>query len=126
MTRASIKWVAQLLACVGIVMSTAAAAAEWPPLPTQGFIKGRAAQQDDVVKGNAVFAAVANGVVVGKPIPIAIPQYAQLRAGHDRVIVVQAEVANGLRVYGVRRLDGKSSVVAETDVELLGTTRPPK
>src|SRR5262249_42853436 len=125
MTRVSLKKVAQLLALCSVGISAAAAAAEWPPLPAQGFIKGRAAQQDDVAKGNAVFAAIVNGVVVGKPLPIAIPQYAQLRSSHAPVIVLQAELANGLKVYGVRGLDGKNAVVSESDLELLGTKRPP-
>jgi hypothetical protein len=124
MTKVSLRRVAQMLALSIVGISADAAAAEWPPLPAQGFIKGRAAQKDDVAKGNAVFAAVVNGVVVGKPLPVSIPQYAQLRASHDRVIVVQAELANGFRLYGVRGLDGKNAVVAETDLELLGTKRP--
>jgi hypothetical protein len=104
--------------------ASAAAAAEWPPLPSSGFVTGRPAQKEDVAKGNAIFSAVVNGVVVGKPLPIKIPQYALLRDGHKPAILVQAEVANGMKVYGVRGLDGKQQVVTEKDIELLGTQKP--
>ena len=115
------KKVAWLLVLGG---ASAAAAAEWPPLPSSGFVTGRPAQKEDVAKGNAIFSAVVNGVVVGKPLPIKIPQYALLRDGRKPVILVQAEVANGMKVYGVRGLDGKQQVVTESDIELLGTQKP--
>ena len=115
------KKVAWLLVLGG---ASAAATAEWPPLPSSGFVTGRPAQKEDVAKGNAVFSAVVNGVVVGKPLPIKIPQYAVLRDGRKAVILVQAEVANGIKVYGVRGLDGKQQVVTESDIELLGTQKP--
>ena len=117
----TLKKVAWLLVLGG---ASAAAAAEWPPLPSSGFVTGRPAQKEDVAKGNAIFSAVVNGVVVGKPLPIKIPQYAVLRDGRKAVILVQAEVANGIKVYGVRGLDGKQQVVTESDIELLGTQKP--
>jgi hypothetical protein len=117
----------KIMALVAFAIGTAtmAAATEWPPPPSHGFITGRAAQKDDIAKGNAVFVAIVNGVAVGKPLAIKIPQYALLRDAHQPVILVQAEEANGLRVYGVRGLNGQNSVVTESDVELLGTKRPP-
>jgi len=115
---------AALLLCLGA--ASAAAAANWPPLPTHGFIKGRPAQKEDVARGDAVFVATVNNVVVvSKPLGIAIPQYAMLRDTHQRVILVQAEEANGVTLYGLRRLNGKEIVVKDTDVDLLGTERPP-
>src|SRR6516225_8025134 len=118
----TLKKVAWLLVLGG---ASAAAATEWPPLPSSGgFVTGRPAQKEDVAKGNAIFSAVVNGVVVGKPLPIKIPQYALLRDGHKPAILVQAEVANGMKVYGVRGLDGKQQVVTESDIELLGTQKP--
>jgi hypothetical protein len=113
---------AAVLLCLGA--ASAAAAANWPPLPTHGFIKGRPAQNEDVARGDAVFVAAVNNVVVGKPLGIAIPQYAMLRDTHQRVILVQAEEANGVTLYGLRRLNGKEVVVKDTDVDLLGTERP--
>ena len=117
----TLKKVAWLLVLGG---ASAAATAEWPPLPSSGFVTGRPAQKEDVAKGNAIFSAVINGVVVGKPLPIKIPQYALLRDGRKPIILVQAEVANGMKVYGVRGLDGKQQVVTESDIELLGTQKP--
>jgi hypothetical protein len=119
----TLKKVAWLLVVLGA--ASAAAAADWPPLPSSGFVAGRPAQKEDVAKGNAIFSAVVNGVVVGKPIAISIPQYALLRDTRQRVILVQAEVANGITLFGVRGLDGKEAVVRDTDLELLGTQRPP-
>ena len=114
---------AALLLCLGA--ASAAAATNWPPLPSHGFIKGRPAQKEDVARGDAVFVAAVNNVVVGKPLNIAIPQYAVLRDTHQHVILVQAEEANGVTLYGLRRLNGKEIVVKNTDVDLLGTERPP-
>jgi hypothetical protein len=74
--------------------------------------------------GDAVFVAAVKDVIVGKPLPISIPQYALLRNTHERVILVQAEEANGIKLFGVRGLDGKEAVVQDTDLELLGTERP--
>lgn len=50
----------------------------WPSLPTTGFIKGRPATEQDIDDGNAVFVASGpNGKVLGQPIDIDIPQYAE-------------------------------------------------
>jgi hypothetical protein len=118
--------VAPLLAFFAMEGTALAASPEWPPLPSQGFITGRAAHQDDVKNGNAVFVAAVNNVVIGKPLPIPIPQYAWEHDTHTRVILVQAEEANGIKLFGVRGLDGKEAVVTETDLELLGTLMPTK
>ena len=113
---------AALLLC--ICGASAAAATDWPPLPSHGFITGRPAQKEDVARGDAVFVAAVNDAAVSKPLGIAIPQYALLRDTHQRVILVQAEEANGMKLYGVRRLNGKEVVVKDTDLDLLGTQRP--
>ncbi|SJZ35799.1 hypothetical protein SAMN02745126_00614 [Enhydrobacter aerosaccus] len=55
---------------------------------------------------------------------IPVPQYGYLRDSNERVIVVQAEEANGMKMFGVRALDGQESVVTEEDIELLGVTKP--
>jgi hypothetical protein len=48
----------------------------WPPLPTKGFIKGRAATKDDLAQGNAAFLlADDSGARRAEPIDIEIPQY---------------------------------------------------
>ena len=104
--------------------TSTAANTDWPPLPSQGFISGRPAQATDVQNGDAIFVAAVQGKVIGKPLPIKIPQYAYVRDTHERVILVQAEDANGIKLFGVRGLDGKEAVVRDGDLELLGTQKP--
>ena len=47
-----------------------------------------------------------------------------LRDTWERVILVQAEDANEIKLFGVRGLDGKEAVVKDGDLELLGTQKP--
>jgi hypothetical protein len=104
-----------------------AAKQSWPPLPTTGFISGRPATDKDVIDGNAVFALRAYGVPFGKPLDVTIPQYAYLRKkGHEPipVIVVQAELGKGLKIFGVRDLKGKGVTAKDSELELLGTHPP--
>jgi hypothetical protein len=68
-----------VLALFAIGGTTAGAASDWPPLPSKGFVAGRPAQKSDVENGDAVFVAAIKNVVIGKPLPIPIPQYALLR-----------------------------------------------
>jgi hypothetical protein len=94
----------------------------WPSLPTTGFISGRSATKDDLVNRKAVFV-----VDAGKPVPIAIPQYAYWTDGKGRkisVIVVQVEDTPQGRLFGVRDFWGDDIVCADSEIELLGTTRP--
>ena len=104
-----------------------AAKQSWPPLPTTGFISGRPATDKDVIDGNAVFALRAYGVPFGKPLDVTIPQYAYLRKkGREPipVIVVQAELGKGLKIFGVRDLDGKGATAKDSELQLLGTHPP--
>jgi hypothetical protein len=100
----------------------------WPPLPKQGFIAGRTATRADVAAGRAVFSAESSGVAAGKPLKIAIPQYAYYKEGDKRtpVIVVQAEEAQGLMLVGVRLANGKSLILPLKSIQLLGKTPPGK
>jgi hypothetical protein len=99
----------------------------WPALPTTGFISGRPATDKDVADGNAVFVLRAYGIAFGKPLDVTIPQYAYLtKRGQQAVpvIVVQAEQGKGIRIFGLRGLDGKTATAKESELRLLGT-RPP-
>jgi hypothetical protein len=115
---------ATLLVCLGI---SAALAQAWPPLPTAGFISGRPATDADVAAGNAIFVLKAYGSYFGKPLDIVVPQYAYLTKRGAKpvpVIVVQAEVGKGMKVYGVRAFDGDKSVVRDYELQLLGVKPP--
>ena len=99
----------------------------WPALPTTGFISGRPATDKDVADGNAVFVLRAYGIAFGKPLDVTIPQYVYLtKRGQQAVpvIVVQAEQGKGIRIFGLRGLDGKTATARESELRLLGT-RPP-
>jgi len=100
----------------------------WPPLPNEGFIKGRTATPADVAAGRAVFAPQAGGASVGKPLAIAIPQYAYYKEGGKKtpVIVVQAEEVQGMRMVGARLASGKAVVGLLQNFDLLGKVPPGK
>ena len=100
---------------------------KWPPLPTSGFTAGRPATDKDVADGNAVFVLRAYGIAFGKPLDVTIPQYAYLTkrgAPPVPVIVVQAEQGRGIKIFGVRRLDGKTATAKDSELQLLGTQLP--
>ena len=110
----------------GIVIGAHAQAPDWPSLPSQGFITGRAATQADVNAGKAAFVAQVGNTIIGKPLPIAIPQYAYFTDGANKVpvIIIQAEEAQGQKLIGARRANGTDVVGVLTDFELLGNVRP--
>jgi hypothetical protein len=114
----------RILGIAGAAGTAAAADLDWPVLPAQGFISGRPASQADVNNGGAIFVASMGDKIIGKPIGMQIPQYARLKDTGARAIVVQAEEANGMKLFGVRTLDGKEMVTTDSDLELLGTQKP--
>ena len=117
----------QIAVVLALFGYSAAVAQGLPALPNTGFISGRPAKEKDVVDGNAIFVAKVGGAAVGKPIKIVIPQYAYL-VGNDQkpilVVVVQAEEANGIKLFGVRDATGKERVTTSTDLQLLGIKPP--
>ena len=120
---------AAFLLALGIAAAASAQAApvNWPPLPTTGFVSGRPATDEDVADGNAIFVLKAYGTYFGKPMDIVIPQYAYLTKAGEKpvpVIVVQAEIGNGIKLFGVRGLDGDKSTAREFELKLLGTKPP--
>ena len=103
----------------------------WPPLPTTGFVLGRAATTADIDIGDAVFSQESNDGLEAEHYPIAIPQYALWRDEHGsthRVLVVQAEKhvsdPSGGPIYGLRTLDGEKVVVSGEELQLRGAALP--
>ena len=99
-----------------------ALADSWPALPAADFTKGRAATRDDVDEGRAVFVGEVNGMMIGVPIDITIPQYAYLiRDGKKQaVIVIQAEQIQNDKIIGAKLLNGQDIAGFMQDFELLG------
>ncbi len=122
----------RLAALLGALGVAAAAATQtvpvnWPPLPTTGFISGRPATDQDVTAGNAVFVLKAYGSYFGKPMDVTIPQYAYFTKYGEKpvpVIVIQAEFGKGIKLFGVRGLDGDKSTARDYELKLLGTKPP--
>ncbi|MFO1160027.1 MAG: hypothetical protein U1E60_14390 [Reyranellaceae bacterium] len=103
------------------------ASSEWPPLPTKGFISGRPAQVQDVKDGNAVFVAKVGDAVIGKPLAIVIPQFAFWTDSNGKkvpVVIIQAEEANGIHIFGFRDAAGADHAATGPEIELLGATPP--
>lgn len=99
----------------------------WPPLPTNGFVLGRAATTADIDLGDAVFSQAFNDGLEAEHYPIAIPQYALWQdedGSTHRVFVVQAEKhlsdPSGEPIYGLRTFDGEKIVVPGGELQLLG------
>jgi hypothetical protein len=103
---------------------------QWPPLPSTGFIRGRAAGVDDVDTGTAVFCQQSDGDDLASPWPVEVPQYALWRdesGAEIPTVLVQAEahiLDQGEAVLGLRLLDGSAVVATEGEVRLLGCQPP--
>ena len=98
----------------------------WPPLPTRGFIKGRAATKKDVEDGNAVFVAAIAGKGIGIPINIDIPQFGiwnDSESGRKiKVIVLQAEKAQKRDLIGFMNIEtGEFRAGLKEEFQFLGT-----
>ena len=112
---------------LGVLPAVAAAESPaWPALPSQGFIRGRPATRADVAAGNALFVAAIGEKVIGRALEMQIPQYAYYNDGGRkvRVVVVQAEEAEGKKIVGARAVDGTPIVGFVADFELLGNALP--
>lgn len=94
---------------------------EWPELPDYAFVAGRVATEDDCLDGRAVFYVRGSQ---GRPVEIAVPQYALLSQEDGsclRVVLVQAQADDaGGEVVGLRDSDGGEHVALLSEVELVG------
>ncbi len=112
-----------------VCMAAQAGGDAWPDLPRACFVSGRPATVADVKAGCAVFVATSNGKPVGKPLDIEIPQYAihtdRKTGKKSRVIVIQAEEAEGMKVVGYKIVGTRRKVVDMLDsLVLLGAEKP--
>lgn len=116
------------LASFLFLVAITASAADWPPLPKEKFVTGRAATAADVTADKAAFSAQSEGKVVGKPLRIVVPQYAYYTQDGKKVpaVIIQAEEAMGLQIIGARLVNGQKIVDAITQFEFLGTKPPQK
>ena len=75
-----------------------------PELSEIKFVSGRTATEKDIAAGAAVFLLESDGVSIGSPLEIEIPQYAihtdNENGKTEHVVVIQAEEANGQKVIG--------------------------
>lgn len=101
----------------------------WPDLPASGFVSGRAATEDDVKAGNAVFVLRSRGQLVGKPLKLEVPQYAihvDAESGQQTPgFIIQAESAGDQSLVGFLELPGRTMLAGTLpEFKLLGTKRP--
>lgn len=98
---------------------------QWPDLSTVKSVSGRAATVRDVEQGAAAFVLQSDGVNVGQPIDMPIPQYALYTDAETgevvRAVVVQAEHAMGIDMFGALDLENGGFIISiPSDFELLG------
>lgn len=101
---------------------------KWPDLTDYGFVAHRAATEEDIGSGAAVFMLQSEGVNIGAPIDIEIPQYAMhsnAETGEQTLgVIIQAEEAQGQKVIGFMPFESDTPMAALLhEFELLGTQK---
>jgi hypothetical protein len=98
---------------------------DWSNLKNIKCISGRAATESDVSEGSAVFVLKSDDILVGRPLPITLPQYAYHIDSDENTkspcVLIQAEAAGG-NEYGGCILISDGSLLAGfiNEFELLG------
>lgn len=100
----------------------------WPDLEKFGFVSGRHATEQDIADQKAIFVAKTDDGYIGTPIDIELPQYAIYTDEKDgqkyQVIVIQAEKAQGMEIYGAINInDGSGLISIPADFQLLGNKK---
>jgi hypothetical protein len=101
----------------------------WPDLSTIKYVSERSATEADVNEGAAVFLLQSEGVNIGSPMNLEIPQYAIHTDGEtgekSNVVVIQAEEANSQQVIGAL-IVGSNEFMAglANEFKLLGKVIP--
>jgi len=119
----------RLLAALTSVFATSSAnsqAVQWPPLPINEYISGKAAVEEDVAAGRAVFVARKDGVQIGKPSAVLVPQYAWYLDKGRKVpaILIQAEDVGPRKLVGAKLTTGEYVAGFSSDFVLLGKNAP--
>jgi hypothetical protein len=83
----------------------------------------------DIDNGAAVFLLQSNGINIGKPLAIEIPQYAIHSDGEtgvkSYVVIVQAEEANGQKIIGALNVETQEFMAGLlSEFEFLGKIKP--
>lgn len=97
----------KLIATILVLLSMSAqgeAKVVWPDLSSIKYVSQRSATEADVNEGAAVFLLQSEGINIGSPMNLEIPQYAIHTDGESgvksNVVIIQAEEANGQQVIG--------------------------
>jgi hypothetical protein len=111
-----------LISALFFSASTLAQENTLPPLPTEGFVSGRIATQEDVKSGNAAFAPLPEQRVMRRAVPLPIPQYALYTAdGNQKIVfIIQVEKVNGAITIGARYPEGGEVIGTPKDFQMLG------
>ena len=101
----------------------------WPDLSTIKYVAQRSATESDINDGAAVFILQTEGVSIGTPLDINVPQYAihtdENSGEKTNVVIIQAEEANGQQVFGALIFDTNEYMAGlSNEFELLGQTAP--
>ena len=98
---------------------------KWPDLKSIKYVSGRIAKEADIKNKSAIFVLKANGKYIGRHIKILLPQYAiytnEKTNLKSRVVVIQAESAQGISMYGAINIrNGKGIIEMPSAFRLLG------
>ncbi|WP_081367574.1 hypothetical protein [Alteromonas mediterranea] len=92
---------------------------QWPSLKEIPFVSGRVATEDDINRGAAVFLLQSEGVNIGTPIDIELPQYAthydEESGVKTNVVLIQAEKADNYEYYGAYTFEDGGYLIGYSD-----------
>lgn len=102
---------------------------EWPDLNSYGYVAGRAADEQDVMAGNAAFLLRSGDKSLSTPMDIAVPQYALHIDDSSQTetpgIIIQAEEANGQQLVGFVPFHTEVPITTSLqEFKLLGQNKP--
>lgn len=101
----------------------------WPDLSNIKCVSQRSATEADINEGAAVFLLQSEGINIGSPMNLDIPQYAIHTDGEtgeqSNVVIIQAEEANNQQVIGALIVGSNEFVVGLiNEFKLLGKVVP--